>query len=321
MSRLISLLRQVGQKDAQLASDLAREVEALSQRRQFGLNFERHTPETVELYGRPIRKGDKVRFVARRGEPTTGVDRNLWKVTGIARNNGARIAKLVPAERTDLGAEPIERAVEDLVVVAEFRDPIYPGLVSTGKIVRGGDKPFHTVINAENFHALQALLYTHEGKVDAIYIDPPYNTRRQRLEVQQRLRRHRGRLRALEVAGVHGAAAKLARRLLNPSDSVLIVTIDEKEVLPPRTAAGADLPRSDHADGHVVINPKGAVAGSSSRGSRSTSSSSSSVARASRWEGNMLPCLKQDVVDDPDEGESTASGTNAEPRMALEPIE
>lgn len=32
------------------------------------------------------------------------------------------------------------------------------------------------MINAENYHALQALLYTHEGKVDAIYIDPPYNT-------------------------------------------------------------------------------------------------------------------------------------------------
>jgi CheY-like chemotaxis protein len=61
-------------------------------------------------------------------------------------------------------------------VVAEFRDPIYPGLVSTGKVERGGDKPFHTVINAENFHALQALLFTHRGQGRRIYIDPPYNT-------------------------------------------------------------------------------------------------------------------------------------------------
>ena len=44
------------------------------------------------------------------------------------------------------------------------------------------------MINAENFHALQVLLYTHEGKVDAIYIDPPYNSGRSGLEVQQRLR-------------------------------------------------------------------------------------------------------------------------------------
>ena len=73
----------------------------------------------------------------------------------------------------DTQASATSRPVEDLVVVAEFRDPVFPGMVSSGKVERGGDKPFHTVINAENFHALQLLLYTHEGKVDAIYIDPP----------------------------------------------------------------------------------------------------------------------------------------------------
>ena len=67
-------------------------------------------------------------------------------------------------------------ALDDLVVVAEFRDTIYPGLVSTGRVQRGGDKPHHTVINGENYHVLKALSYTHRGKVDAIYIDPPYNT-------------------------------------------------------------------------------------------------------------------------------------------------
>ena len=67
-------------------------------------------------------------------------------------------------------------AVEDLAIVAEFRDYIYPGLVSTGKVERGEDKPFHTVINGENFHVLEALTFTHRGKIDAVYIDPPYNT-------------------------------------------------------------------------------------------------------------------------------------------------
>ena len=58
----------------------------------------------------------------------------------------------------------VRTRVDDLVVVAEFRDPIYPGLVSTGKVERGGDKPFHTVINSENYHALQTLLFTHRGQ-------------------------------------------------------------------------------------------------------------------------------------------------------------
>jgi adenine-specific DNA-methyltransferase len=231
MSRLSSLLRQIEQTDAQLAADLAREVEALSQRRQFGLNFERHTPEMVELYGRPVRKGDKVRFLAPRGQSAKGLDHSLWKVRHITRNDGERVAKLVPADQTAAAAEPVERAVDDLVVVAEFRDPIYPGLVSTGTVVRGGDKPYHTVINAENFHALQLLLYTHEGKVDAIYIDPPYNTGAKDWKYNNDYVDADDAYRHSKWLAFMERRLKLARRLLNPESSVLIVTIDEKEYL------------------------------------------------------------------------------------------
>ena len=150
-------------------------MEALSGRRAFGLNFERHIPETVELPDRPVRRGDKVRFLPKRGEKPSSVDRWLWRVDRILRIDEVRVAALV-GQDTEAEHQIASRAVDDLVVIAEFHDPIYPGLVSTGKVVRGGDRPFHTVINAENFQALQVLLYTHEGKVDAIYIDPPYNT-------------------------------------------------------------------------------------------------------------------------------------------------
>ena len=36
--------------------------------------------------------------------------------------------------------------------------------------------PNHILIEGDNLEALVALTYTHEGKVDVIYIDPPYNT-------------------------------------------------------------------------------------------------------------------------------------------------
>ncbi len=87
MSRLSSLLRQVEKQDPQLAADLKREVEALSGRRAFGLNFERHIPETVELPRRPVRKGDKVRFLPERGANSNGVDQGLWRVARIRRSN------------------------------------------------------------------------------------------------------------------------------------------------------------------------------------------------------------------------------------------
>ncbi len=37
-------------------------------------------------------------------------------------------------------------------------------------------KPSHVIIEGDNYHALTCLNYTHRGKIDVIYIDPPYNT-------------------------------------------------------------------------------------------------------------------------------------------------
>ena len=39
-----------------------------------------------------------------------------------------------------------------------------------------GASPNHILIEGDNLHALTALTFTHEGKIDVIYIDPPYNT-------------------------------------------------------------------------------------------------------------------------------------------------
>ena len=173
MSRFNDLLRQLGTTNPALAADIQREGAALADRRAFGLNFERHMPEAVELPGRPVRKGDKVRILPPRGEKRTEENDRLWRVARIDRSASPARALVTALTDEESTAEPV---VDDLVVVAEFRDPIYPGLVSTGKVERGGGKPFHTVINAENYHALEALLFTHRGKVDCIYIDPPYNS-------------------------------------------------------------------------------------------------------------------------------------------------
>ena len=231
MSRLSNLLRQAETQDPQLAADLKREVEALSGRRAFGLNFERHIPETVELPDRPVRRGDKVRFLPKRGEKPSSVDCRLWRVGRIRQTDEGRVADLFLQQDPEAGQETVSRAVDDLVVVAEFRDPIYPGLVSTGKAERGGDRPVHTVINAENFHALQLLLYTHEGKVDAIYIDPPYNSGARDWKYNNDYVDSDDAYRHSKWLAMMERRLQLAKRLLNQENSVLIVTIDEKEYL------------------------------------------------------------------------------------------
>ncbi len=40
----------------------------------------------------------------------------------------------------------------------------------------GADAPNHILIEGDNLEALSTLAYTHAGKIDVIYIDPPYNT-------------------------------------------------------------------------------------------------------------------------------------------------
>jgi adenine-specific DNA-methyltransferase len=258
VSRLTDLIARAKARDSALGEELEREFKALASRRAFGLNFERHRPESVELPGRPVRRGDKVRILPLRGS-VQRPDQRLWRVKRIDGKGEARMAlvELIDAE----APERVDVAVADLVVVAEFRDFIYPGLVSTGRVSRGGDKPFHTVINGENFHVLEALTYTHRGKIDAIYIDPPYNTgardwkyNNDYVEAED-LYRHSKWLAFME------RRLLVARELLNPLESVLIVTIDEKEYLRLGLLLEQLFPDAAQQMVTVVINPNGVARG------------------------------------------------------------
>lgn len=228
MSRLTELLRQARKADEQLGKDLEAEIAALTKRRTFGLVFEQHQPEAVELPGRAVRRGDKVRVLPPRGEVKQG-DQRLWRVDRIERVDGTRVAHLSEFEAEQ--PEQQSALVEDVVVVAEFRDRIYPGLVETGRVERGGDKPFHTVINAENYHALEMLTYTHRHSVDAIYIDPPYNTGAKDWKYNNNYVEGDDDYRHSKWLAFMERRLEIAKELLKPENSVLIVTIDEKEYL------------------------------------------------------------------------------------------
>jgi adenine-specific DNA-methyltransferase len=228
MSRLTELISQIKSKDSQLGGDLEREFKALSSRREFGLNFERHSPEVVELPNRLIRKGDKVRVLPERGSTKKG-DQQLWLVKNIKKTKKNGIAILESTGKEE--PETIESNIDDLIVIAEFKDYIYPGLVSTGKVERGDNKPYHTVINGENYHALKALTFTHKGKLDAIYIDPPYNSGARDWKYNNDYVETEDNYRHSKWLAFMERRLIIAKELLNPDDSVLIVTIDEKEYL------------------------------------------------------------------------------------------
>lgn len=229
MSRLTELLRQARRTDAQLGADLEKEFASLTNRRTFGLVFERHQPEAVDLPGRPVRRGDKVRVLPHRGDTEIG-DQRLWRVERIELADKQRLAHLVEVDAEESETQSV--LVDDLVVVAGFNDRIYPGLVETGRVERGGpDKPFHTVINAENYHALEMLTYTHRHSIDAIYIDPPYNTGARDWKYSNNYVETDDDYRHSKWLAFMERRLEIAKELLNPDNSVLIVTIDEKEYL------------------------------------------------------------------------------------------
>lgn len=175
-NKLEDLLSRV--TDLDLRAALTDGIEELNGHRSFGLVFEKHLPESVRLPGSRITRGS---CAVRRSE--TG-NTNLLRVLTTRRG----VATCRPEDKP--GADTQEVPVDELVAVARFGDPVFPGLEHVGSaagpvagIAAGGkdvdspmDHPAHLVIEGENFHALQALRYTHAGAVDLIYIDPPYNT-------------------------------------------------------------------------------------------------------------------------------------------------
>ena len=78
---------------------------------------------------------------------------------------------------------------------------------------------------------MQLLEYLYAGKVDCIYIDPPYNTGAKDWKYNNDYVDGNDAYRHSKWLSFMQRRLQLAKKLLNPADSVLIVTIDEKEYL------------------------------------------------------------------------------------------
>ena len=213
--------------DAALRADLRTHIDRLRAKRSFGLVFESHLPERVRLPEHPVRVGASV---ALRDDPNSatyevlGVESGRAAVRTVRHPDGSRLSVEEQAESV-VEAHP----VDDLVVMADFGDPIYPGLRRLGSVDRGGDKPAHVVVKGENHHVLSALQFTHAGKVDCIYIDPPYNTGARDWKYDNNYVDDTDAYRHSKWLAFMERRLLLAKELLNPAASVLIVTIDENE--------------------------------------------------------------------------------------------
>lgn len=101
----------------------------------------------------------------------------------------------------------------------------------TRKICKDKNLPYNFIIEGDNLQALYLLEKTHRGRIDCIYIDPPYNTGAHDWKYNNDYVDINDSYRHSKWLSMMKTRLLVAKKLLNPKDSVLIVTIDEKEYL------------------------------------------------------------------------------------------
>lgn len=215
MAILDELITQIENPD--LRARIAAEVEKLAKQKKFGLVFEEHLPECTPLWDIPVKRGSKVALKA-------GQVNDFYTV--LKMEDG--VATCLNKDKSATSEFP----VSELVSVAEFGEPIYPYLKPIDSVCNAPDSDlWHTLIEADNYHALQLLEYLYAGKVDCIYIDPPYNTGARDWKYNNDYVDGNDQYRHSKWLSMMQKRLRIAKKLLNPKDSVLIVTIDEKEYL------------------------------------------------------------------------------------------
>lgn len=249
MAAIDDLIAQV--EDKALRERLLKETRQITKGKKFGLVFENHLPELTPIYNAKVHKHCKV---ALRDGPLT----DLWQVLAI-RNDKAH-CRNIGNEKTS------EIPLDNLVVVRQFGESIFPTLTPMDKVQNGpDDAPWHTLIEADNYHALQLLEYLYAGKVDCIYIDPPYNTGARDWKYNNDYVDGNDAWRHSKWLSMMQRRLTLAKKLLNSEMGVLIVTIDEHEVHNFRVLLSQLFPEYYIQMITAVTNPKGVTQGRFSR--------------------------------------------------------
>lgn len=114
-----------------------------------------------------------------------------------------------------------ERLREELPVLIE----------DTGKAIisEDADAPNHILIEGDNLEALTALSYTHERKIDVIYIDPPYNTGNKDFVYNDQFVDKEDSYRHSKWLSFMSKRLRIAKRLLSEK-GVIFISIDENEL-------------------------------------------------------------------------------------------
>lgn len=117
--------------------------------------------------------------------------------------------------------------------------------------------PWNFIIEGDNLQALYLLEKTHAGKIDCIYIDPPYNNRARDWKYNNDYVEMTDSFRHSKWLSMMNERLLLARKLLKTDDSVLMVTIDDNELSTLKMLLEELFPDCQMQIVDMFINPKG----------------------------------------------------------------
>ena len=120
-----------------------------------------------------------------------------------------------------------EDKLEDVVEQCKIKLPSLAE-VKSKEISTDPDKPYNLLIEGDNYHALSVLNYTHKGKIDLIYIDPPYNTGAKDWKYNNYYVDENDSYRHSKWLSFIEKRLRLAKGLLK-KEGVLVCTIDKNE--------------------------------------------------------------------------------------------
>lgn len=157
----------------------------------------------------------------------------LKQLEGISDEERAYLINLVNTKKKyglvweDKPEDVEEQLRENLPVLKEVKER---AIINGDVTLSGAEVPNHILIEGDNLHALTALTFTHEGKIDIIYIDPPYNTGKPtEFKYNDRYVDEEDSFRHSKWLSFMDKRLRIAHKLLS-DQGLVIINIDDHEV-------------------------------------------------------------------------------------------
>ncbi len=148
--------------------------------------------------------------------------------------------------------EDVEQKLEDEL-------PVLKEVKERAIISDDPSAPNHILIEGDNLHALTALTYTHQGKIDVIYIDPPYNRGKKDFKYNDLYVDEENPFKHSLWLSFMSKRLHIAKGLLS-SSGVMIIHIDEHEFDALNILLSTEIFSSQNNLGMIIwnkLNPKG----------------------------------------------------------------